>query len=343
MKVFITGGNGFLGLNIIHALIASGIEVRALVRESSNLNYIPSDNVELVKGDLKNVEKLIKKIEGCDAVIHTAGITSSDKRDCKKLYDTNVIATQNVITAALENKIKRFVYTSTTSAIGANDSGIEQATEDTPLVGFRAKNPYGISKIHAEKLLLEAMNHGLEPVILNPAEIVGPFDYNFQWGRIVLAVQHNQLPILPPGGGSFCHSKDVGDAHVSALTNGRPGQRYILAGHDILFSDYIAQIESALGKNCDYPSESYKTTYYKAILHEKMPFIFKKAPAVEAYRMRVFSGQYYFSSKKASTEFGYESRSIGEMISDSISCTKKKALFNDIDTISGIGKLFDII
>lgn len=342
MKVLITGGNGFVGLNIVEALLAEGHQVHALVRSNSQTQFL--DHLDLSSGD----RPLLKKIEGqltdtgllrtimqdVDAVIHTAGLTSSDKNDSDKLWHTNVECTKNICEAMIDVGIKRLVYTSTTSTIGANNSNVEQANEETQLRGFRRNNPYGRSKFEAEQLVLRAVEKGLEPIILNPAEVVGRYDYNFQWGRIVLAVYHNALPFMPPGGGSFCHSQAVGQAHVNALTKGRPGERYILAGADIKYREYIETICRILDTTINIPTNNYWLMVFKAAVFENIykagylklreailsepPSKPLPAPAAEAYRMRVFAGHYYFSSEKARLELNYQPRDIDAMLRDSI-------------------------
>ncbi len=327
MKVLITGGNGFVGLNIIAALLEAGYEVSALVRPSSNTTHLDRFAVKKIQGELTDAALLRKSMEGMDAVIHTAGMTSSDKNDSKKLHHTNVVCTKYICDAMLEAGVKRLVYTSTTSTIGAENCRHAVADETHPLRGFRSKNPYGISKIKAEKLVLSATEKGLEGIILNPAEVVGAYDYNFQWGRIVMAVFHNCLPFMPPGGGSFCHAREVGRAHVRALTQGRPGQRYILSGPGVVYREYVGKIMELLETNIDIPGESYWKTYLKAWLYERFskrcPYIFRQKPAAEAYRMRVFAGHYYFSSAKAKKELAYTTPALTEMLEDSISWYRK--------------------
>jgi len=257
MKVFLTGGNGFLGLNIVRALKSEGHEILCLVRENSNVDYLNQFNVKTISGSLQDKRFLHGVAENVDAVIHTAGITSCKKSDIPKLLEVNSEGTKNICEAALEKKLKRVVFTSTTSTIGCANSVSIHANEMTPLSGFREHNPYGVSKLKAERYVLDAVEKGLDAVILNPSEVVGPYDYNFQWGRIVLAVAFNQLPFIPPGGGSFCHAQEVGRTHVNALINGRAGERYILAGTNVTFRTYIESIEKMLGRVSDRPGGNY--------------------------------------------------------------------------------------
>lgn len=316
MHVFMTGANGFVGLNIVSALVEAGHSVTAYVRAGSNVKYLEPFGVDIVRGELTDAAAVAKAMSGAKAVIHTAGNTSCNRRDWPLLEEANVHGTQTVVRAAIANRVSRIVYTSTTSTVGAVEGEGHLANEDTRLTGFRARSPYAISKQMAEEALQDARKHGVECVILNPAEVLGPYDHNMQWGRMVLAVHHNQVPFLPPGGGSFCHAADVGRAHVNALTQGRSGERYILAGHNIRYDRFLMAIANVLGQSFDAPGVNYNWLYLKSVLQEKFPSLVPGKPIVEPYRMRVFGGTYYFDSAKAERELSYRSAPIEQMLRD---------------------------
>lgn len=319
MKILLTGANGFVGLNVVKALLAANHQVTAYVRASSNVSFLEPFGVTLVRGELHDGQRLRAAMEGHDGVIHTAGNTSSHPRDWPLLAAVNVDGTRAVIDAALACGIPRLVYTSTSSTIGAHNDPAAQASEDTALAGFRAKNPYAQSKLQAEALVYRACDRGLSAVILNPAEVLGEYDYSMQWGRMVLAVAYNQLPFLPPGGASFCGAGDVGAAHVSALTNGRVGERYLIAGANTRYSELISTIEAVVPCQADRPQTPYSSVYLKTWLQEKLPWLVRGEPVVDAYRLRVFGGVYYFSSAKAERELGYRPSPLRQMVEECVS------------------------
>lgn len=315
MNVFMTGANGFVGLNIVSALKAAGHRVTALVRPGSAVTYLEPFDVTIVRGSLGNPADVTAAMQGAEAVIHTAGSTSCYRRDLPMLNEVNVRGTQNVVAAALANRVRRIVYTSTTSTIGASN-GKRPANEATPLSGFRARSPYAITKLLAEKAVLAAQARGVECVILNPAEVVGPYDHTMHWGRMVLAVSFNQVPFVPPGGGSFCSAADVGRAHVSALTRGKSGERYILGGENVSFSHFLDVTAKVAGKTFDAPGTRYSWLYLRALLQEKLAPLVPGKPLVEPYRMRVFGGNYYFDSSKAEAALAYLSAPLEQMLRD---------------------------
>ncbi len=329
MQVFMTGANGFVGLNVVSALVGAGHTVTAMVRPNANISYLEPFGVRIARGELDDRDALTTAMEGADAVIHTAGNTSCNRRDLPALEAVNVRGTRNVVDAALANGVRRLVYTSTTSTIGVRHGDDKLADEETPLSGYRAKSPYAITKRRAEQIVRDAHDRGLHSVILNPAEVIGAYDYNMQWGRMVLAAHYNQVPFVPPGGGSFCSAADVGQAHVNALERGRSGERYILAGHNASYSRFIDTISDVLGKRVDLPKTSYRRLYLKSLLQEKLAPLVPGKPPVEAYRMKVFSHAYYFDSAKAERELGYRSAPLAQMLHDCAQWYKNNGFIGD--------------
>lgn len=318
MKVLLTGSTGFVGLNILNALIEQGHEVHCYVRATANREHINKFNIATFEGELSDLVSLKAAMQDVDAVIHTAGNTSCFMRDYNDLYDVNVKGTKNIVDVALACDIKHLIYTSTTSTIGGSSGKGEVEDEQSALLGFRAKSPYGITKTLAEKEMLRAHSAGIRTIILNPAEIVGAYDHNFQWGRLVMAVYANQVPFLPPGGGSFCSAQDVANAHVTALTRGRSGERYILAGDDRDYISMLKIISEKLDQGFDMPTSNYFLLYLKERSKEIFYPLLGKTHMVEPYRMKVFSGFYFYSIKKAQDELGYSSGSLEEMLGQCI-------------------------
>ena len=314
MKVVVTGAAGFLGLNIVKALQEAGHEPVAYVRASTDRRFLDQQGVRHVLGELDDAVMLEHSMVGAEGVIHCAGNTSTSWRDIEQLKATNVEGTRHVVDAAVRAGVRRLVFTSTTSTIGArNDPGF-QSDESCRLDGFRSRSPYAMTKSAAEDIVLQAQASGLETVIVNPAEVIGPFDHNLQWGRMVLAACANRIPFLPPGAASFCSAEEVGRAHVAALSRGQPGSRYILAGTNASFRDFLEAVFRAIGRRADIPDGAYWARVWRAWLQDALVPLTRRAPLVDPYRMRVFGGHYYFNSSKAVQELGYQARALDEMV-----------------------------
>jgi dihydroflavonol-4-reductase len=327
MQVFVTGGNGFVGLNIVSALVSCGHRVTAIVRPGSNVKYLEPLGAQIVRGGLDDADAVAEAMRGAQAVIHTAGNTSCKWSDLPALEAANVHGTRNVVDAALRNGVRRLVYTSTTSTVGAYDDESRVADESVPLSGYRARSPYASTKLQAERIVFQANARGLETIVLNPAEVVGAYDHNMQWGRLLIAAHHDQLPFSPPGGATYCSAADVGRAHVSALSLGTPGERYLLGGENIRIARFLNVIGEVLGKPLRIPKTNYRWLRLKTALQERrIPFL-PGQPAVEAYRMRVMGCTYYFDSSKAERELGYRSAPIEAMVRDSADWYRRNGFF----------------
>jgi dihydroflavonol-4-reductase len=326
-----TGANGFVGLNIVSALVAEGHAVTALVRPGSDTSHLEPLGVRIVRLASADVATLKRAMGGSQALVHTAGNTSCNRRDLPALMAANVHFTQNLVDAAVACGVARIVYTSTTSTIGVSPGAGQRADETTPLRGFRARSPYAVTKRRAEEIVLSAQQHGLSCIVLNPAEVIGPYDYNLQWGRMVLAVQHDQVPFVPPGGGSFCAATAVGRAHASALTRGRSGERYILAGEDASYERFIETTAQVLGKSFHRPRASYRWLYAKALLQQALPALVPGKPIVEPYRMRVFGETYFFDSTKAVRELGYSCAPLQQMLRECANWYRRHGYFGAPD------------
>jgi dihydroflavonol-4-reductase len=243
---FVTGATGFLGLNIVDALLASSWRVVALHRKTSNVTRLRARGVELAQGRLDDRDSLERAIpEGVDAVFHVAGNVSLwAKNDAQQTKD-NVDGTRNVAAAALDRKAKRFVHTSTVAVWGAQHQ--LPYDETCPQLGAKSPVNYQRSKALGELEVREAIERGLDAVILNPAHIMGRYDTE-GWSKSIRFVAEGKLPGIPPGRGSFCDAGAVARAHVASVDRGRTGENYILGGADATYAELVAIIGELLGK-----------------------------------------------------------------------------------------------
>jgi dihydroflavonol-4-reductase len=133
---------------------------------------------------------------------------------------------------------------------------------------------------------------------------------------MVLAVAHGSIPFVPPGSASFCCAREVGRAHVAALTRGVPGERYVLAGADATFEELLDTIAAVCGVSWQRPPGSYAEHCAAAVDTLARAKDTGKRPLVEPYRMRVWSGHYLFDSARAIRDLGYGTPSLAAMVRD---------------------------
>ncbi len=180
MKFLVTGGAGFLGINLIRFLYKKGHEVVSL--DIAEFDYPDiKDNIQVIKGDIRNKEIIIDTMEDVDIVVHTAAALPLYSTD--DIFSTDIEGTRNLLEAAKENKIKRFIHISSTAVYGIPDH--HPLYEDDKLDGV---GPYGKAKIFAEGACLEFREEGMCVPIIRPKSFVGPerlgvFDLLFDWAK----------------------------------------------------------------------------------------------------------------------------------------------------------------
>lgn len=187
MRVLVTGGTGFIGINLIAALATRGWRVRCLVRESSNRHPLTAYRVEYVVGGLNDRTVLQRAVQDVSYIFHLAGVT---KARVAADYDcVNHGGTQALLDACFTsgNALKAFVYVSSIAAAGPSTSGQPVIENDVP----QPVGPYGQSKLRAEQAVLDTRDR-LPVMVLRPSAIYGPYDTDFL--QLFRAAKRGWLP-----------------------------------------------------------------------------------------------------------------------------------------------------
>jgi nucleoside-diphosphate-sugar epimerase len=211
MKVLITGGAGFLGINLVRHLLARGHE--CIPYDLAPFDYPEKDRVRAVTGDIRDPAGLRKAMERSSHVVHTAAaLPLYPPRD---IYTTDVDGTRNVLGAALELGIERVVHISSTAVYGIPDH--HPLLEEDRLEGV---GPYGEAKILAEQECLKAREQGLCVPIIRPKSFVGPerlgvFALFYEWAK-----EGRGFPMIGSGNNRYqlLDVEDLCDAIYLCLT-----------------------------------------------------------------------------------------------------------------------------
>src|SRR5277367_2081223 len=242
---FVTGGTGFVGLNLVQQLIVAGWDVTALHRTSSDLTYLKAFRPRLATGSITEWSELEAAIPpGTDTVFHVAGNTNMWRGGNAEQTRDNVDGTRNVVEAALAKGVRRLVVTSSISAYGPVDGEI---TEETPSLAANSKVNYQRTKWQAQEIARAAANRGIEVVIMQPGAIMGPYDIG-TWSRLFVMVRDAKLPGVPPSLLTFTHVREVVAAHIAAADKGESGGSYLLGGANKTMMDLVSEISVLLEK-----------------------------------------------------------------------------------------------
>ena len=234
MKILLTGASGFVGSAVMRRLTRERLEVKVLIRESSNRFNLDGHGVEICIGDLLDMNSLKSAVEGCDILFHTAADYRIWTPNPKEMMDVNVLGTKNIMTVAANAGVKKIIYTSSVAALGPNNNG-DETNEKTPSVLHDKIGPYKQSKFLAEvEVLRMHKEQRLPVVVVNPSAPIGPGDVKpTPTGRLVLQAASGQVPAYVDTGLNIVHVDDVAEGHFLALENGKEGEKYILGGENL--------------------------------------------------------------------------------------------------------------
>ena len=312
---FVTGATGCVGLNLIEELLAQGWDVTAMHRAGSDRSFLQRLPVRNVKGDVTDLQSLGAIIpRDVDCVFHVAGNTSLWSRSHAEQLRVNVDGTRNVVQAAIDANAQRFVLTSSIVAYGLHGGTI---SEDTPTRGTAARINYIRSKALAEREVRQALHKGLRAVIVNPSNILGAYDTR-NWSRMFSLVQRGRVPIIPSGGGSFCHVREVARAHIAAAERGQIGANYLLGGAEASYVGLIKEMARMLGVKRRPQVLPRSMLHGYAFLEEILAPVFGREPDVTRDAVELLSQNIYCDTRKAVRELGYKPQPMETMLEDSM-------------------------
>ena len=318
-KILVTGASGFVGSAVTRQLLDAGYSVRALVRKGSPRAHLAGLDVEFFEVDLRERKSLEGASAGMRYVFHVAADYRLWARDRSEIFASNVEGTRNLMEAALTAGVERVVYTSSVATIAVRADGTA-ADESVPLREEQGIGAYKRSKIAAERLV-EAMvaERGLPAVIVNPSTPIGPRDVKpTPTGRIIVEAAKGRIPAFVDTGLNLVHVDDVASGHLAALRHGRIGERYILGGQDVLFSQMLRDIAALVGRRAARVRLPWRALIPVAFVAEAMAHITGREPFATRDGVHMSRHRMFFASTKAERELGYRSRLYTEGIGDAV-------------------------
>ncbi len=243
MRVFLTGGTGFIGHHLTRSLLGRGWSVTALVRkpDSPRAMVLGKIGAQLAAGDIMEPESMRAWLRGADLVVHAAGLYEFglDAAGKKRMRSVNVEGTENVLGLAHALNAPRTIYISTQAAFGETgpEARDETFTRQAPYHSF-----YEQSKTEAHAIARQFQERGLPLIIVCPNPVIGVNDHSI-WGYFVRLYVNRLLPPMAWGPDTLLCCEDVHDVAEGltlAAEKGRPGETYMLAGEPHTFRQIFA-------------------------------------------------------------------------------------------------------
>jgi dihydroflavonol-4-reductase len=304
VSILVTGATGFIGANLVRALLEAGSAVRVLVRPDSNLRNLHNLPIDTAYGDLRDVSSLRNALKGCHTLYHVAAHYSLWTPDPKTLYDINVDGTTNLLQTALALGLEKVVYTSSVATVGIPADG-RPGDETMFLPLSQAVGHYKRSKVLAEQRVIAFCQQGLPVVIVNPSAPIGPWDVKpTPTGKIILDFLQRKMPAYLDTGLNLVDVHDVARGHMLAAQRGKIGERYILACRNMT----LQAILQLLAHVSDLPTPKIRLPYAVALtagyISESLSRLTRKPPRVPLSGVRMARHPMYFSAQKAIRELG---------------------------------------
>jgi dihydroflavonol-4-reductase len=326
MTIAITGAAGHVGTNLARALIEKGHRPRCIVH--THTQAIEGLNVEIMRGDIGDVEFLCRAFAGVDTVYHLAAAISITMNEWPLVEKINVQGTRNVVEACLRAKVRRLVHFSSIHAM-VQEPMNTPVDEMRPLATSRRLPPYDRSKSAAEKEVQQGISRGLDAVIVNPTAVMGPYDFQpSHLGAALIAIAQRQLPAMVQGGFDWVDVRDVAAGAILAAEKAPVGGRYLLSGHWVSMCDMSEMIAEITGVDTKKPVCPLWLAQAGAPIIQGMSKISGKRPLYTSVSLKALKSNRDISHDRAARELGYQPRLFMATLTDTLRWFKENGQLN---------------
>jgi len=247
MRIAIIGATGLIGHHAARAVMNRGHDLTVIHRRSSNLNRLSDLSFASAVADLDGREALTEALSGVDAVINCAGYYPTIPRPWQEEVTRATTQMKNFYSACAEHDLEKIVYVGGSVALRKHPGKLpgNEALECPSQPAD--KNPYLQVKWELDRLAIEQGKGGLPVVVGIPATTLGEYDYGPTTGRFIVEVANRTLPAFIEGQRNIIYAGDAARGLVRACEAGKPGERYLLTGTNIMMSEFIARAAKMAG------------------------------------------------------------------------------------------------
>lgn len=315
MRIFVTGGTGLLGNNLLRKLQEAGHETLALVRSEPDPAVFEGIKTDFARGDLGDVEVIDAAVAECDAVIHSAALLYIGWTRLEESMRINRDGTR-IIAEACWKHDRKLVHVGTVNvlAIGSRD---KPADEETPLDNEGGQVPcsYVVSKRAGCDEVRRLVDKGLRAAIVHPGYMLGPWDWKPSSGRMMLELSRGWVPFFPAGGCSICDPRDVAEGTIAALEKGGDsGRDYILAGENWTYKKLWAEMAQRMGKSAPVMPIGPLMRWFAGWSGDWVGAMIGWEGDINSAGMRITSDFHWHDSSRARAELGYQTRDPAESL-----------------------------
>lgn len=306
MKVFVTGGSGFVGQNLIKTLKNEGYEVAALARSANSAKIVEQLGARAIRGDLSDAAAVSKGLYACDSVFHLAAEVSFFKSE-KSLSELNVNATWRILRESQKQGVKNFVYLSAASVVmeGSPVCMIDETYQPNNII-----DGYSKTKYKAEQLVLNENKAGFRTIAFRPSLIWGKGESHLL-PTLIEAVKKKRLKFIDGGNHLFisCHVRNVCQALLLGEQSKIGGEAFFITdGEQITLKNFLKRYLKTAGITIPDASISYKKAWFIANVFEALWKLLrlKGEPPLTKATVYATGMEFTASDAKARIQLGYK-------------------------------------
>jgi dihydroflavonol-4-reductase len=326
-RVLVTGAPGFLGTPLVQQICKGTEASRVRVLSIAPAPELTEMGVEVQVGSILTPANVARALDGVTHVYHLAGMVSRKPSDAYKMFQLHVHGTRILCEEALKLSVRRILMASTSGTIAISKRADEMPDEDSPTpIELIARWPYYSSKLYQEQTARRLCGDKIELVMVNPSLLLGPGDVRIGSTRDVVSFLSGDVKVVPSGGLNFVDSRDVAAIMPVAMEKGRPGERYLLGGHNMSFAEYFDRIERV---SKDYHPRIKVPGRWAATGAKAQAAIFRalgRTPPIEPAAADQATHFWYFDGAKARRELGFAPREATETFFDTIQYVRENVL-----------------
>ena len=329
--ILVTGGTGLVGAHLLYELTQSGLQVKALKRQQSNLDWVKKifsyysssaeelfARIEWVEGDILDYLSLEDALKGVSSIYHCAAKVSFHGDDHDMMLNNNVKGTGNLIDAAIHNNVRRFCHVSSIAALGKTQDGSE-INEETYWTPSKRKSGYSLSKFFSEMEVWRGIEEGLDAVIVNPSIIMGPGNWEIGSPKIFQSIWKG-LNYYTKGISGFVDVRDVVKAMIMLMEKDQfekvKNQRFILNAGNLSYQDFFNKIADGLNKPRPRSFASDIKLHIAWRMAKAGSFFTGKRPLITRDTVSGTNQKNHYSGEKIVRTNGFKYRSLDSSIAD---------------------------
>jgi dihydroflavonol-4-reductase len=314
----VTGATGHIGNVLVRLFNERGERIRAMIMPGEDPSPLNGLDIEIVEADVLDYQSLLKAFNNIEVVYHLAGIISILPGKDHMVQAVNVSGTRNVIQAARSCGVHRLVYTSSIHALRRVPEGI-LIDESVPFDVEHAISSYDSSKASASLSVLNAVQDGMDAVIVCPTGVIGPYDFRLsEMGQLILDCVDQKPMLYVDGAYDFVDVRDVAQGLILASEKGRCGESYILSGERIEVPDIIKIVQEVLGTRLFSLKIPFSLARFTANLTPIYYRLTHVKPRFTSYSLATITANSNISHSKAYRELGFNPRPLRESLADTV-------------------------